>query len=145
MKLYYNSKGQWAGNQDDAKAFGLPFEQCDVPYDKKGLLEFLNENAVKSTNASAGNIDPVIIKSGNTISTPLSYVKDEVGVTEIQNIYDNLRSLYVTSEMAFKAASHIMSKLGHISDQTELLKDECFEEIDNYLKMNAKIDGDKNE
>tara|TARA_R100000908_G_C3743966_1_gene139766 strand:+ start:185 stop:616 length:432 start_codon:yes stop_codon:yes gene_type:complete len=138
MKLYYNSKGQWAGNQDDAKAFGLPFEQCDVPYDKKGLLKFLNENAVKSTNASAGNIDPVIIKSGNTISTPLSYVKDEVGVTEIQNIYDNLRSLYVTSTMAFKAASHIMNKLGHITDQTELLKDECFEEINTYLNLNVK-------
>jgi hypothetical protein len=125
MKLYYNSRGQWAGNQDDAKAFGLPFEQCDVPYDKKGLLKFLNENAVKSTDAPAGNIEPVIVKSGSTKSTPLAYIKDDVGVSEITNVFDNLRDAYVSIQ-------YIMEQLGHNPNDTSLLKDEYFE-------------GDKNE
>jgi len=46
MKLYVNHFGQWAGNQDDARSYGHPFDQVEVPYDKKGLLEFLNENKV---------------------------------------------------------------------------------------------------
>jgi len=132
MQLYYNSKGQWSGTQSDAKKTkkendGLSFESINVPTDKKGLLDFLNEHSVGSsgsTNASQVSIDPVIIKSGSTVSTPLAYVKDDVGITEIDNVYDNLRDAYTSIQI-------IMNKLGHVADQTSLLKDECFEEVSN--------------
>tara|TARA_R110000765_G_scaffold2276_3_gene6328 strand:+ start:5160 stop:5573 length:414 start_codon:yes stop_codon:yes gene_type:complete len=130
MQLYCNDKGQWSGTQSDAKKIkrendGLSFESINVPTDKKGLLEFLNKQSFgsgDSTNASQVAIDPVIIRSGSVKSTPLAYVKDDVGITEIDNVYDNLRDAYVSMQ-------HIMDKLGHVADQTSLLKDECFKEV----------------
>ena len=130
MQLYYNSKGQWSGTQADARKIkkendGLSFNSINVPTDKKGLLDFLNEHAVGSggnTNASQVSIDPVIIKSGSTTSTPLAYITDDVGVSEIKNVFDNLRDAYVNIQ-------HIMEQLGHRPDDTSLLKDECFEEV----------------
>lgn len=132
MQLYCNDKGQWSGTQSDAKKIkkendGLFYFPVNVPTDKKGLLEFLNKQAFGSdgsTNASQVTIDPVIIKSGSTVSTPLAYVKDDVGITEIDNVYDNLRDAYTSIQI-------IMNKLGHVADQTSLLKDECFEEVSN--------------
>ena len=43
MKLYVNEdKTKWAGTQADAKKELGQFEGFDVPVDKSGLLEFLN-------------------------------------------------------------------------------------------------------
>tara|TARA_R100000781_G_C4050082_1_gene117228 strand:- start:405 stop:794 length:390 start_codon:yes stop_codon:yes gene_type:complete len=125
MQLYYNSKGQWSGTQADARKTkkendGLSFESINVPTDKKGLLEFLNQNQVKSQEVNQVPIDPVIIKSGNTTNTPLTYIKDDVGVSEITNVFDNLRDAYTNIK-------HIMDELGHRPDDTSLLKDEYFE------------------
>lgn len=134
MKLYVNHLGQWAGNQDDAKKLGHPFEVCDVPYDKKGLLEFLNENQVTVGSKSAEEkdprripsqkpapgkhtIDPIVVTSGNTTSTPLSYIKDGIGVTEIQNVYDNLLTAYMSMDT-------IMQAVGYCPHQDKLLKKE---------------------
>jgi len=129
MQLYCNSKGQWAGTQADAKKLkrennGLEFQAVNVPTDKKGLLDFLNKKEFKRQEDSQASIDPIIIKSGNTKSTPLAYIKDDVGITEIDNVYDNLRDAYMSIQI-------IMNKLGHVADQTSLLKDECFEEVSN--------------
>tara|TARA_R100001163_G_C5023716_1_gene165844 strand:+ start:346 stop:741 length:396 start_codon:yes stop_codon:yes gene_type:complete len=125
MQLYYNSKGQWSGTQADARKTkkendGLSFESINVPTDKKGLLEFLNQNQVKSQEVNQVPIDPVIIKSGNTTNTPLTYIKDDVGVSEVTNVFDNLRDAYISIQ-------HIMEKLGHNPNDTSLLKDEYFE------------------
>lgn len=47
MKLYRTPTGHWAGTKDDAaalaKAHNTTYEQCEVPYDKAGLLAFLND------------------------------------------------------------------------------------------------------
>lgn len=126
MQLYCNSKGQWAGTQADAKKLkkennGLEFQAVNVPTDKKGLLDFLNKKEFKRQEDSQANIDPIIIKSGNTKSTPLAYIKDDVGITEIDNVYDNLRDAYTSIQI-------IMNKLGNVADQTSLLKDEMFKQ-----------------
>jgi hypothetical protein len=126
MQLYCNSKGQWAGTQADAKKLkrennGLEFQAVNVPTDKKGLLDFLNKKEFKRQEDSQASIDPIIIKSGNTKSTPLAYIKDDVGITEIDNVYDNLRDAYMSIQI-------IMNKLGHVADQTSLLKDEMFKQ-----------------
>ena len=152
MKLYVNHFGQWAGNQDDARSYGHPFDQVEVPYDKKGLLEFLNENKVtvglpdnvpqplrfKASHGPDGDlrlnkvdnfdperipsqkpnyVDPIIVTSGNTKSTPLAYVKDKVGILEIENVYQNL----VTAHLAM---THIMEAVGHTPHKTTLFKEE---------------------
>lgn len=47
MKLYRTPTGHWAGTKDDAaflaKTHNTTYEQCEVPYDKAGLLAFLND------------------------------------------------------------------------------------------------------
>ena len=130
MKLYVNHLGQWAGNQEDAKKLGHPFETCDVPYDKKGLLEFLNTNQVtigskppedhdpeRIPSQKPNYVDPIIVTSGNTTSTPLAYVRDEVGILVIENVYKNL----VTAHLAM---THIMDAVGHTPHKTSLFKKE---------------------
>ncbi len=132
MKLYVNHFGQWAGNQDDARSYGHPFDQVEVPYDKKGLLEFLNENKVtvglpdnvppphdpeRIPSQKPNYVDPIIVTSGNTTSTPLAYVRDEVGILEIENVYKNL----VTAHLAM---THIMDAVGHTPHKTSLFKKE---------------------
>ena len=126
MQLYCKSKGQWSGNQSDAKKLkrennGLEFQAVNVPTDKKGLLDFLNKKEFKRQEDSQANIDPVIVKSGNTTSTPLAYIKDDVGVSEIKNVFDNLRDAYINIQ-------HIMEELGHNPNNTSLLKDEMFKQ-----------------
>lgn len=53
MKLYRSPTGHWHGTKEDAEAFAKKFtttwEVCEVPYDKKGLLAFLNEHKVGRT------------------------------------------------------------------------------------------------
>lgn len=50
MKLYRTPTGHWAGTQEEAKTLAkqhsTTWEQCEVPYDKAGLLAFLNEHQV---------------------------------------------------------------------------------------------------
>lgn len=46
MKLYLTQAGRWAGTQAEARQDGS-FEQIEVPTDKPGLLDWLNENARK--------------------------------------------------------------------------------------------------
>lgn len=57
MKLYRTPTGHWAGTKDDAaalaKAHKTTYEQCEVPYDKAGLLAFLNEHKVGAVAIAA--------------------------------------------------------------------------------------------
>ena len=50
MRLYTTGRGHWAGTQADArklkKRHGTSCDMHEVPVDKKGLLDFLNGNAV---------------------------------------------------------------------------------------------------
>ncbi len=56
MKLYVNeSRTQWAGTQADAKKELGKYEALDVPVDKSGLLELLDEE-------TDFNIDPVEVE-----------------------------------------------------------------------------------
>lgn len=55
MKLYRTPTGHWAGTKDEAitlaKAHNTTYEHCEVPYDKAGLLAFLNEFQVGAEHA----------------------------------------------------------------------------------------------
>ena len=42
MRLYSNGRGEWVGTQAETRKSKFKFEQVEVPTDKKGLLEFLN-------------------------------------------------------------------------------------------------------
>jgi len=65
MKLYVDeSRTQWAGTQADAKkAFGK-YDMWDVPTDKSGLLEFLNNYVVT---------DSFVETPQTASSTPVSF------------------------------------------------------------------------
>ena len=72
MKLYVTPKGHWTGTQADAKKLAKQHSTtCDVfevPVDKKGLLDFLNEHQVKTVSDHLG---------GEEVSTP-AVVEEEV-------------------------------------------------------------------
>lgn len=129
MRLYRTYDGQWAGTQADAKKLGK-FEQVEVPTDKAGLLDFLNGNKdIGATTQTAGDKIPAeVVQSGNTTSSPLAYIKDNVGVSEITNLYSSFRD-------AYHSIQYIMSVLGHTDGGDKLMTDEAKE---NFEKINDK-------
>lgn len=64
MKLYRTPTGYWFGTKDEAAAFAkthnTTFEQCDVPYDKAGLLGFLNFYQVGLERAEPVTPEPIV-------------------------------------------------------------------------------------
>jgi hypothetical protein len=62
MKLYHTPTGHWAGTKDDAAALAkehdTTFDLCDVPYDKAGLLVFLNSHRVGAALAVSTSHTP---------------------------------------------------------------------------------------
>ena len=46
MRLYSNGRGEWVGTQAETRKSKFKFEQVEVPTDKKGLLEFLNNQTL---------------------------------------------------------------------------------------------------
>jgi len=129
MRLYRTYDGQWAGTQADAKKLGK-FKQVEVPTDKAGLLDFLNGN--KNVGATTQNTDDAIpaevVRSGNTISSPLAYIKDNIGVSEITNLHSSFRDAYTSIQ-------HIMSVLHHTPTEDSLMTDEAKE---SFEKINDK-------
>ncbi len=129
MRLYRTYDGQWAGTQADAKKLGK-FKQVEVPTDKAGLLDFLNGN--KNVGATTQNTDDAIpaevVRSGNTISSPLAYIKDNIGVSEITNLHSSFRDAYTSIQ-------HIMSVLHHTPTEDSLMTDEAKERFE---KINDK-------
>jgi hypothetical protein len=79
MKLYVNHLGQWAGNQDEARSYGHAFDQVEVPYDKKGLLKFLNENKV--IVSLPGNVPPPLTEPPSNLQ--------ELTVKELRSAVSN--------------------------------------------------------
>ena len=74
MKLYVNhDQTQWRGTQADAKSAFGSIDTIDVPTDKAGLLEFLNNFTVKTTeiDTSADKFTPAeptpAVKPENTL------------------------------------------------------------------------------
>ena len=95
MRLYVSKNNQWTGTQSDAKALGF-YEQIEVPTDKPGLMEFLN-NFNSPTPAQVDTIMPVDVVSnqypskgkphppGNTIVGRCSLVElKELSTTLVQ-------------------------------------------------------------
>ena len=50
MRLYSNGRGEWVGTQAETRKSKFKFEQVEVPTDKKGLLEFLNNQKLPVDN-----------------------------------------------------------------------------------------------
>ena len=46
MRLYSDGRGEWVGTQAETRKSKFKFEQVEVPTDKKGLLEFLNNQTL---------------------------------------------------------------------------------------------------
>jgi|TARA_R110000824_G_scaffold61694_1_gene163840 hypothetical protein len=63
MKLYVTPTGEWTGTQTDAKKLAKQHNTtCDVfevPVDKKGLLDFLNEHQVSINSGLESRITEV--------------------------------------------------------------------------------------
>jgi hypothetical protein len=82
MRLYVNSKGQWAGTQAEAKKIGASV--AEVPTDKPGLLEFLNgRNQAPSEPAPAVSTKREIKQSK---SQKLFDVAKDASLEELQHI-----------------------------------------------------------
>lgn len=70
MKLYVTPMGHWTGTQADAKKLAKQHNTtCDVfevPVDKKGLLDFLNEHQVNTLSDDPGRAEeataPVVVE-----------------------------------------------------------------------------------
>ena len=72
MKLYsYN--GQWFGTQADAKKAGASTDPIEVPVDKAGLLQFLNEHRVAC--------DPGLTVAPLSAAEPVPTVRPTAGPT----------------------------------------------------------------
>ena len=46
MKLYFDGNGNWAGTQSDAKRLHGVINPVEVPTDKQGLLDWLNNSQI---------------------------------------------------------------------------------------------------
>lgn len=91
MKLYRTPTGHWAGTKDEAiviaKAHDTTYEQYDVPYDKAGLLAFLNGYKVGAVSISSGPTDDtdfVVVRS------PVFVKPSEVTRSHPQKIWDRM-------------------------------------------------------
>jgi hypothetical protein len=91
MKLYRTPTGHWAGTKDEAiviaKAHDTTYEQYDVPYDKAGLLAFLNGYKVGAVPTSSGPTDDtdfVVVRS------PVFVKPSEVTRSHSQKIWDRM-------------------------------------------------------
>ena len=116
-------------NPSGCKKLGK-FEQVEVPTDKAGLLDFLNGNKdVGATSPTAGDAIPAeVVWSGSATSSPLAYIKDNIGVSEITNLYSSFRDAYTSIQ-------HIMSVLAHTPEAHGLISDEARE---SFEKINDK-------
>lgn len=113
MKLYRSPTGHWAGNQEEAKALGkehsTTFQLCDVPYDKAGLLSFLNEHRVGAQTNTAVSVP------AQPVAQP-SYVEVQDRTTALrQKLLDRLSmEEYITQaplDEAVALAEHIMARI----------------------------------
>ena len=91
MKLYRTPTGHWAGTKDEAitiaKAHDTTYEQYDVPYDKAGLLAFLNGfkvGAVPTSNSQTDDTQFVVVR------TPVFVKPSEVTRSHPQKIWDRM-------------------------------------------------------
>jgi hypothetical protein len=57
MRLYSNGRGEWVGTQAETRKSKFKFEQVEVPTDKKGLLEFLNNQKLPVGDPAQTNDD----------------------------------------------------------------------------------------
>tara|TARA_R100001594_G_scaffold24026_2_gene47091 strand:+ start:6982 stop:7416 length:435 start_codon:yes stop_codon:yes gene_type:complete len=57
MRLYSNGRGEWVGTQAETRKSKFKFEQVEVPTDKKGLLEFLNNQKLPVDDPAQTNDD----------------------------------------------------------------------------------------
>ena len=64
MRLYSNGRGEWVGTQAETRKSKFKFEQVEVPTDKKGLLEFLNNQKLPVD-------DPAQIDDDNKLTSSL--------------------------------------------------------------------------
>lgn len=91
MKLYRTPTGHWAGTKDEAitiaKVHDTTYEQYDVPYDKAGLLAFLNGFKVGavSTPTSQTDDNQVVL-----VRTPVFVKPSEVTRSHSQKIWDRM-------------------------------------------------------
>jgi hypothetical protein len=91
MKLYRTPTGHWAGTKDEAitiaKAHDTTYEQYDVPYDKAGLLAFLNGFQVGATSAANSPVDeePFVV-----VRSPVFVKRSEVTRTASQKLWDRM-------------------------------------------------------
>lgn len=82
MKLYVNSKGQWAGTQADAKKIGATV--TEVPTDKTSLLAFLNGQQQAAAPEPTTTSSPS--KMTQTKSQTLFDVAKDANLQELQHV-----------------------------------------------------------
>ena len=84
MRLYVNSKGQWAGTQIDAKK--IDAHLIEVPTDKPGLIAFLNGQQ-KTVAVEAVDPTPAPAKKQKQhISHELFEVASRATLQELQTV-----------------------------------------------------------
>jgi len=84
MRLYVNSKGQWAGTQIDAKK--IDAHLIEVPTDKPGLIAFLNGQQ-KTVAVEAVDPKPAPAKKQRQhISHELFDVANRASLQELQTV-----------------------------------------------------------
>lgn len=96
MRLYVSKNNQWTGTQSDAKALGS-FDQIEVPTDKPGLMEFLNNfNAPQLDQVDT--TEPVNILSNQSPSRDKSYppentIVGKCSIIDLKELSTTLRCL----------------------------------------------------
>lgn len=117
MKLYRTTLGTWAGTQADAKAIAKDqdpsgFETVEVPTDKPGLLEFLNEHMGSDTYTESPAVEqtPTVASPppvpGRIQSLQMSFEKNIRLEDEIANA-DLPRTVSIASHALCRLQEHV--------------------------------------
>lgn len=113
MKLYFTNS-RWVGTKEEAlniaKQFNVPWEPVEVPYDKAGLIEFLNQLPAAA----------VEIVAAPEVVAELTLAQKQVHRTAIETAI-----LESPLSVAYSLAELVMSRLSEFAYHIEKDKNNC--------------------
>ena len=87
MKLYVNeSRTQWAGTQADAKKELGKFDAWDVPVDKSGLLEFLNNFGLTPPSKVIADEQRPVVNHSSDVRPPSNTFAGRCNLVELKEL-----------------------------------------------------------
>ena len=104
MRLYLTAAGRYVGTQDEARKDGKGWALAEVPTDKAGLIDYLNDQLPVADEPSFDNVvplpppilreaDPKLVDAGKRIRTADAiedFILNEATVAQVENIFSTI-------------------------------------------------------